>query len=78
MRINPSEEFHAHECKFMDRSARRSEDKAIWTCMSERWQRCAEWFGKETLAVIDTISTKHPRRELKLAHHSSDFGANNE
>ena len=71
MRLTPTEEFlkHARECKLMAKSAYRSEDKAIWTRMADRWRRCAEWFEKQTSAAHEVASTKpHRRRHIKFAH----------
>jgi len=71
MSIDPSEEFlnHAAECERMARLARSFEDKAAWTTMAERWQRCAEWFYRETLMVGHQVSTHRRQRGFKFLHH---------
>jgi len=71
MPINPYQEFlkHAAECKRMARSAHGSEDKAAWTRMAERWQRCADWSESENLAISHNPSTQHRQRSHSWAHH---------
>ena len=71
MPIDPTEEFlkHAAECKRMARYAHGSEDKAAWARLAERWQRCAEWFKGETLAITRHSTTHHRRTIHNWAHH---------
>jgi hypothetical protein len=51
--MHPPDEFlkHAAECEQMAKLARRSEDKATWQQMAQRWLRCAETFKKESLSA---------------------------
>jgi len=50
--MHPPDEFlkHAAECERMAKLARRSEDRATWQQMAQRWLRCAETFKKESLS----------------------------
>jgi hypothetical protein len=71
MPLNPADEFlkHAAECKRMAKYAHDSDDKAAWTRMAERWQRCAEWFESETAAVNPHPSMQHRPRPFRWANH---------
>ena len=71
MPLYPSEEFlkHAAECKLMAKFAHGSEDKAAWTRMAERWQRCTELFESQALTASHHPSTQHRPRPFKWAHH---------
>jgi hypothetical protein len=45
----PSEEFlrHAAECEYMARFSRDPASRVEWSCMAERWVRCAELARKQ-------------------------------
>jgi hypothetical protein len=45
----PSEEFlrHATECEYMARFSRDPASRVEWSCMAERWVRCAELARKQ-------------------------------
>jgi len=71
MPMNPPEEFlkHAAECSRMARRAHDPVDKAAWTGMAERWQRCAEWFNSETLTTAHHPAPHHRQHAHRWAHH---------
>ena len=71
MAMNPSKEFlkNTVECKRMAKFTRDSGNKAAWTHMAERWQRCAEWFESENLDGRPPSPEAKPVALLRWANH---------
>src|SRR5882724_11407922 len=61
--MEPAEEFRrrAAECEGMAKFTRDPESKATWSCLADRWRRCADKFARESSAAREHISAKRHR-----------------
>jgi hypothetical protein len=68
--MNTSDRFlrFAAECEVMAKFSRSPENRAVWSGLAQRWQRCAELLEHQYLNDR-TRSVKHHSRQMRNSRH---------